>query len=218
MWTKTKIAFASALLLSAAGAANAADLIVDEVALEAAVPSGDWTGAYVGGNIGYASGTVNWEIAGGGPPEGSYDLDGLLVGVQGGYNWQMDSIVFGVEGDVAFSGVAGEDVPLTAARQVNWVASLRGRLGFAVESILLYGTAGVAIANSTGEFFIFDDTETHVGWTVGLGVEAMVTDDVSAKLEYAYTDYGTQEYSYGGLPIDTGFTTHAIKAGVNFHF
>lgn len=218
MWTKTKIVFASAILLSAAGAANAADLIVDEVAVEAAVPTGDWTGAYVGGHAGYASGTVDWETITGPAASGSYDIAGWLVGVQGGYNWQMDTFVLGVEGDISLSGVQGDDAGGFIARQINWAASLRARAGVSFDAILLYGTAGVAFANSTGEVFVADDTQTHVGWTVGAGVEAMVSDDVSAKLEYRYTDYGTQDYNYTFVQTETGFTTHSITAGVNFHF
>ncbi len=59
-----------------------------------------------------------------------------------------------------------------------------------------------------------------MGWTVGLGIEAMVAENVSAKVEYNYTDYGTRSYDYAPGPetTDTSFTTHAIKAGVNFHF
>ncbi|CAN7551171.1 hypothetical protein ASC89_08810 [Devosia sp. Root413D1] len=221
MWTKTKIVFSSVLLLSAAGVANAADLIVEDAPVAEIAALGDWTGAYVGGNIGWSAGTVNWEIAGGGPPDGSYDLDGFSVGVQGGYNWQMDNVVFGIEGDVALASIYGEDLSIPANRTINWTASLRGRLGYAWDAVLLYATAGVAVANSTGEVFLIDDvTETHVGWTVGVGAEAMVSENVSAKLEYNYADYGAVTYDYflGALPVDTGFTTHTVKAGVNFHF
>lgn len=218
MWTKTKIAFASVLLLSAAGAANAADLIVDEPAMAAAMPSGDWTGAYVGGHAGYASGTVDWDTTTGPPNSGSYDIAGWLVGVQGGYNWQMDTFVLGVEGDISLSGVQGDDAGGFISRQINWAASLRARAGVSFDAILLYATAGVAFANSTGEVFIADDTQTHVGWTVGAGVEAMVADNVSAKLEYRYTDYGTQDYDYTFVQTETGITAHSLTAGVNFHF
>lgn len=217
MWTK--IAFASAVLLGAAGAANAADLIVDDVALEAAVPAGDWSGAYVGGHVGYASGTADWELLPQPGPSDDYALAGWLVGVQGGYNWQIDTFVLGLEGDISLSGIEGDDQGFIA-RQVNWAASLRARAGVAVDAVLLYGTAGVAVANSTGEVFISDETETHLGWTAGVGVEAMVAENVSIKAEYAYTDYGTAQYDYflGALPVDTNVSTHSIKAGVNFHF
>lgn len=222
MWTKTKIALASVLLLSAAGAANAADLIVEDAPMAEIAATGDWTGAYVGGHIGWVSGNVDWEIAGGGPPEGNYGIDGWLLGAQAGYNWQMDTFVLGVEGDVALGDVTSDlDETGFIERQLNWEASLRARAGVTFDAVLLYATAGVAVLNSTTEIFgLFDDTQTHIGWTVGAGVEAMVADNVSAKLEYRYSDYGAKDYEFFPTPIvsDSSVTAHSISAGVNFHF
>lgn len=210
------IALASAM---GAGAAMAADLMVDNVAIEAAAPATTWAGAYIGGSVGYSAGTVDWEVVGGGPSD-SYDISGWNLGGQIGYNWQTNNIVFGLESDLSVSTLSGEDLGGAASREVNWVASARGRVGFALDRVLLYGTAGIAVAQSTGEFLVSDETNTHVGWTIGVGAEAMVTDNVSIKAEYRYSDYGTQTYDYflGALPVDTGFTTHTGTVGVNFHF
>lgn len=222
MWTKTKIAFASVLLLSAAGAANAADLIVDEPAMAVPVATGDWTGAYVGGHIGWVSGNVDWELIPQPAPADSYGIDGWLLGAQAGYNWQMDTFVLGIEGDVSLGDVTSDlDETGFIERQVNWEASLRARAGVTFDAILLYATAGVAALNSTSQIFgTFDDTQTHIGWTIGAGVEAMVADNVSAKLEYRYSDYGTQTYSFLPTPLqsDSSITAHSLTAGVNFHF
>lgn len=222
MWTKTKIAFASVLLLSAAGAANAADLIIDEPAVAVPVASGDWNGAYVGGHLGWVSGNVDWEVVPQPGPADSYGIDGWLLGAQAGYNWQVDTFVLGIEGDVSVGDVTS-DLAETGfiERQVNWGASLRARAGVSLDTILLYATAGLAALNSTSEIFgTFDDTQTHVGWTVGVGAEAMVTDNVSIRAEYRYSDYGTQSYEFFPTPIvsDSHITTHSITAGVNFHF
>lgn len=219
MWTKTKIALATAMLLGVAGVANAADLIVDEVPVADIPVAGDWTGAYVGGHIGWVSGTVDWETAG---DDGSYGIDGWLLGAQAGYNWQMDTFVLGIEGDVSLGDVTSDlDETGFIERQLNWEASLRARAGVTFDAVLLYATAGVAVLNSTSELFgLVDDTQTHVGWTVGAGVEAMVADNVSAKLEYRYSDYGAQDYEFIPFPIvsDSDITAHSISAGVNFHF
>lgn len=203
------------------GAAAAADLMVDNAAIEAAAPATTWAGAYVGGSAGYSAGTVNWELVPDPTTNGEYDISGWTLGGQIGYNWQTDNIVFGLEADLSLANISGDDDAVLASREVNWVASARGRVGFALDSVLLYGTAGIAVAESTGEVFeIFDETNTHVGWTVGVGAEAMVTDNVSIKAEYRYSDYGTQTYDYfgGTLPVDTSFTTHTGTIGVNYHF
>lgn len=223
-----RVGAASAVVLAAlaAGSAQAADLIVDDVAVAAATTGVDWSGAYVGGSLGFVSGTVDWFVPG--PDFGdSYGVSGWSAGVQGGYNWQMDSVVFGIEGDIALGGIEGDEDdfggPIAISRTINWTASLRGRVGYAWDSILFYATGGLAAANSTGSvsaFILNDDvTNTHVGWTVGAGIEAMVTDNVSLKAEYSYADYGTETYTYfGGLDVETGFTTHTFKVGANFHF
>lgn len=222
MWTKTKIAFVSALLLSGAGAANAADLIVDEPIVDAPAAVGDWTGAYVGGHIGWVSGNVDWELVPQPGPADSYGIDGWLLGAQAGYNWQVDTFVLGIEGDVSLGDVTSDlDETGFIERQVNWEASLRARAGVTFDAILLYATAGVAALNTTSELFgVLDDTQTHVGWTVGAGIEAMVAENVSAKLEYRYSDYGTQTYDFLPSPIvsDSTITAHSLTAGVNFHF
>ena len=225
MWTKTKIALASVMLLGVAGVANAADLIVEDAPMAEIAATGDWTGAYVGGHIGWVNGTVDFETL---PTPGfadSYGIDGWLLGAQGGYNWQMDTFVLGLEGDVSLGDVVSdEDLSGFIDRQINWEASLRARAGVAFDAILLYATAGVAVANSTSEIIgLFDDTQTHVGWTVGVGAEAMVAENVSAKLEYRYSDFGSQQYDFftllpPGLSTDSSITQHSLTAGVNFHF
>jgi len=225
MWTKTKIVFASALLFGAASAANAADLIVEDAPMAEIAATGDWTGAYVGGHIGWVSGNVDWELIPQPGPADNYGISGWLLGAQGGYNWQMDTFVLGLEGDVSLGDVVSdEDLSGFIDRQINWEASLRARAGVAFDAVLLYATAGVAVANSTTEIFgLLDDTQTHIGWTVGVGAEAMVAENVSAKLEYRYSDFGAATYDFitiipPGLSSDSTITQHSLTAGVNFHF
>lgn len=205
-------AFALASVIGSA--AFAADLIVDNAAIDAATPAATWEGAYIGAHAGFGAGTVNWVFAG--TDDGDeYDVDGWVLGGQIGYNWQVDNIVFGLEADLSVSTISG-DYETFATRDINWVASARGRIGYAIDSVLLYGTAGLAVANSTGTLFILNDTQTHVGWTAGIGAEVMVSDNVSLKAEYRFSDYGAESYYFDS--IDTGFSTHTATVGVNFHF
>lgn len=205
-------AFALASVIGSA--AFAADLIVDNAAIDAASPAATWEGAYIGAHAGFGAGTVNWVFSG--TDDGDeYDVDGWVLGGQIGYNWQVDNIVFGLEADLSVSTISG-DYETFATRDINWVASARGRIGYAIDSVLLYGTAGLAVANSTGTLFILNDTQTHVGWTAGIGAEVMVSDNVSLKAEYRFSDYGAESYYFDS--IDTGFSTHTATVGVNFHF
>jgi outer membrane immunogenic protein len=119
-------AFALASVIGSA--AFAADLIVDNAAIDAASTAATWEGAYVGAHAGFGAGTVDWEVTGGGTT-GDYDLDGWVLGGQIGYNWQVDNIVFGLEADLSVATLTGEDDAVPASRDINWLASARGRVG-----------------------------------------------------------------------------------------
>ncbi|MBX3580779.1 MAG: porin family protein [Rhizobiaceae bacterium] len=115
------------------------------------------------------------------------------------------------------------------------MATIRGRAGYAWDRFLVYGTGGVAFARvntHADEYFLGSligsdsASATHTGWTLGAGVEAMVTEKVSVKLEYLYADFGKKDYNYDLISGPTGDETigtadlsvNSIKLGVNFHF
>lgn len=212
-------ALAATLLMSASGIARAADLIIDDAAVVPAyeeVAADDWAGAFIGANVGFGSGTVTYE----GNFDGEYDLSGWTAGVQAGVNGQSGNLVYGVEGTLDWSGITGEDPDYNGNvyRDIHWTGSLTGKVGFAVDSLLFYGKAGLAFANTTGYVYSTEINQTHTGWTAGLGVAAKITDSMSAFVEYDYSDYGAEFYDYGNPEVDTGFTTGVIKAGLNWHF
>jgi outer membrane immunogenic protein len=206
-----------------ASASQAADLMIDPapVYMAPVASGGNWDGPYIGAFVGYGWGTLGDEFGyiNDGPAE-DFDVDGWLLGVTAGANFTLsEAIVAGIAGDIAWSNIGGEfdgsDYDLTA--DVNWVGSIRGRLGFDGGQFLPYVTAGLAFANMTLDDEDEVDTQTHIGWTVGAGVEFAVADNVSLDLQYRYSDYGTQTYE---IDSDTDFslTTHAITAGINFRF
>jgi outer membrane immunogenic protein len=200
--------FVIALLSGVAGlalvsGAQAADLIIDEPAAGVVeVAGGNWDGLYVGAFVGGLAGTFEDDV----PQE--YDISGWLAGVNLGANFTVaDGIVLGVVGDVAWSNAENQD---NLDLAVNWTASLRGRLGFDGGAFLPYLTAGLAVAGGEIEGI----SETHVGWTVGAGVEFAVADNISVDLLYRYSDYGTATYNVE----DIGLTAHAVTVGLNFKF
>lgn len=206
-----------------ASAVQAADLIVDEPAPVGVVDvSGNWAGAYVGVFAGYGWGTYEDD----GPAGPDNALGGGLLGLAAGYNFAVaDGIVAGVVADVAWSDISyGYSVPGTEFDfNVDWVGSLRGKLGFDGGLFLPYLTAGLAVAGTSafydGGMFLVDESQTHVGWTVGAGLEVAVADNVSVDLAYRYSDYG--DVGYAGVtapPYDASFTTHQITAGLNLRF
>lgn len=207
-------ALAASLLIGGAGAAQAADLIINEVAAPVYddVSSADWSGPYLGASIGYGMGTVEYE----GDLDGEYDIDGWQAGLQAGVLGQSGSFVYGVEGTINWADLSGASVDVDG--QMNWNGSLVAKAGFAADSILFYGLAGVAFANGTGTYDGEDVTNTHTGWTAGVGIAAKLTDDMSIFAEYDYADYGAKNYSYIPGDSDSSFTTSTVKVGLNWHF
>ena len=241
----TRVLLSSAALLMLAGAAHAADLIVSEPAPMAAMPSAhDWSGAYVGISGGYAAGTVDWTgeyflgNVGGGEIPGSYDIGGWLLGVQAGANMQMDSFVLGVEGDVSWTNISGEGDPIdpgpdatVPSGQIDWLATLRGRAGVAIDQVLLYGTAGLAYGAGSIELTNLDTLNdnrtadiTAPGWVVGVGAEVALSDNMSIKGEYTYTKLTMDEVQFGDvtpsdyLAVNSDIAIHTFKVGLNVSF
>jgi outer membrane immunogenic protein len=216
------LAGAAALSLGFVSAAQAADPIIYEqppVMMPAAMY--DWSGFYAGVMAGYASGDADWALLGGGP-SGSFDMDGAFLGGLIGYNWQTGPWVLGAEADLAWSGIDGGAATFGISSDLEWMGSVRGRVGYAWDNILPYITGGVAFARnevSVGAFGGASDTNTHIGWTAGLGVEVGVTQNVSASLEYRYTDFGTEDYNFGVGSVAAGTGDfHTIGAALKWRF
>lgn len=217
--------FAIALLAGVAGvsvmsSAFAADLIISEPAPAVGVVSttGNWDGLFLGAFAGYGWGTLDDSTNSGLTlTNNELDVKGWQVGVTAGANFTVsEAIVAGLVGDIAWSNVSGTEG--TSTYDVNWTGSLRGRLGFDGGAFLPYVTGGVAFANATANDNGTEDTQTHIGWTVGAGVEFAVADNVSLDLQYRYTDYGAKDYALAPNPTELSLTSHAVTAGVNFRF
>jgi outer membrane immunogenic protein len=134
---------------------------------------------------------------------------GGIVGGLLGYNWQKGSFVYGVEGDWNWIGAKtsrsidffGDQI--SASFDVNWLATLRGRAGLAFDALLFYVTGGLAagyIRNSAdlqfrGGSVSFNQRQTRIGWTAGVGAEYMFSPHWTARAEFRYVDLGTKQVS-----------------------
>jgi len=134
-----------------------------------------WQGLYGGVHLGHA--------------DADFD-DGLIGGVQLGYNWRNGLIVYGVEADISLSN----------ADAIDWLGSARGRVGYLLQpGLLLYGTAGLGLV---------DTGSTESGFVYGVGIEGKLSDVLSAKLEYLNFNDATVH----------GDDVSVIRAGVNYKF
>jgi outer membrane immunogenic protein len=130
---------------------------------------------------------------------------GFAGGGQIGYNFQSGNIVYGLEAD--FSGVSNKVsavinppvtfTPVSAKTELNWMATVRGRLGVTLSPTLLYVTGGLAVAHFKDAWGAaslavpeYASNRTRAGWTVGGGVEHMFARNWTAKIEALYADFG----------------------------
>jgi outer membrane immunogenic protein len=159
------------------------------------------------------------------------DAIGIIGGVQVGYNWQFGRWVLGIEADLQSANVKGDastegvfpgttvTFRYTGDQDLQWFGTLRGRLGWANERILLFGTAGLAYGRTEASAKIADSnsagatafggtppitcaanvvclagasSETTIGWAAGFGFELALSRTVTFKTEYLRVDLGDQ--------------------------
>jgi outer membrane immunogenic protein len=232
-------------LLAVTSAASAADLMTSPDFGSYAPAVHDWSGFYAGVNGGYGAGTVDWtgdyNLGGSvvGSEDGSFDISGWTAGGQVGANMQMGNFVLGVEGDINWANISGEGDPIDGndpdstvpSGTLDWLGSLRGRAGIAMDTVLLYGTAGLAWGGGsmtlTNLDSLDDDRTEDVsasGWLAGVGAEMAVSDNMSVRAEYTYTALTMDPVDFGSVPPADSLTANsdigvsAITMGVNFKF
>jgi outer membrane immunogenic protein len=218
-----KVLLASACLFALAAPASAADLAARPYtkAPVAMASVYNWTGFYLG-------------IVGGGAWEDSNSprMQGGFVGGTAGYNWQTSNVVFGVEADGAWADVSASaagvvfvpgigGIPASVSSKTDAMGTVRGRIGWAVNNVLLYGTGGYAwidnkVTATLGPVSV-SDSKFHSGWTVGAGVEAFIAPQWSVKGEYLYRSLGGETYFSGAVPSGS-LNFHTVQVGVNYHF
>jgi len=164
-----------------------------------------WAGPYLGGNLGWAWGSVDNNVT---------KPSGFVGGAQAGYNFQTGPWVFGVEGDLQATGASDTFAPWKFSNP--WFGTVRGRAGYAFNNFLLYGTGGLAFGELSGQTFGLSETHTNAGWTVGVGAEFGFAPNWSAKAEYLFIDLNDSNFTITGLP--NGYHFGLLRAGVNYHF
>jgi len=181
-------------LFALGGTAFAADVVQEEPPAPAPVaqlPVASWAGPYAGISVGYGfSGHANLQDY-----NNNIGTKGFVGGVFGGYNWQQENFVYGVEGDLGYNGNSGTDNDFKS--KSGFEGSLRARLGYAVSpDILLYGTAGGAgeSLKVTDQLADVSQSKGMLGWTAGVGTDIKLTDNVFGRVEHRYTDFGSKDF------------------------
>ncbi|MTW16513.1 outer membrane beta-barrel protein [Rhodoplanes serenus] len=206
-------------------------------------PAVNWTGLYAGLHLGAGRSREDWSNPFG-PQVFGDDIGsgGWLAGGQLGYNLQIGSLVLGAEADVSAAHLDGTNTcfvglsPLIGGvdcrSQIDALATITGRAGWAFDRSLVYAKGGAAWARETRELnlvgvggTVHEATSDRWGWTIGGGIEHAVLPSVSVKLEYNYVALGDDAVGFGLPPgfavVDNRTVSqdvHVAKLGVNYRF
>jgi outer membrane immunogenic protein len=203
-------------------------------------PAWDWTGFYLGIDVGAAWGTDSVsptiDDTGTFPRSNRLSASGPLGGATLGFNYQLSSFLFGVEGDIGELAIANSVAdpgfpPLppppgtSEFDSINngWYGDATGRLGFVWGPALLYGKGGWAFfngqASTTLAGFTATQTGMFTGWTYGGGIEYRLGGPWSAKIEYLHFAFGTKDSVLTGVgTYADSLSVDTVKFGLNYKF
>lgn len=205
----------SGLIATGALAADLPDNIAapDLLPVPVTASAYDWTGAYVGLNIGGVFG---------GDFDNNIPVDlggnsGLLLGGNIGYNHQIDKFVVGLEADVNYATPQGEVGTLDA--DLNLLGTATARLGYTpVDRLLTYVEGGYAFGVVEIAVPGLSDSNFHNGFAVGAGAEYAITDNILSGLEYNYVSLADQDFNVGAGINSAEFSGHTVKFNVKYKF
>lgn len=224
-----RVLSAATILASGVAAAQAADLTYEPApVVPVAAPAGNWTGFYVGGSVGYAWGKTDQKDGDFGlitENPGDVKPDGFIAGLQIGGDYQFPSnVVIGALVDLYYSDAKdtfNSDFDYSTESKIRYFGTGRVRAGYAIDKFLPYVTGGFAWANNEiNDSEWGSDSQTHFGWTAGLGVEYAFTQNWTVKAEYLYTDFGSKTYTFpdDDGSYDVGLKSQTATIGVNYRF
>ena len=248
-----------AILLATAAIATpalAADVVYQEppapapVSIEPVTQTTTWTGLYVGAQAGVAFGNsdngASFNTSNGTGGSGIFNGDdsnsGFIGGGTIGYDYQMGNFVVGALADINYidasesrSYTTGLGNTFTTNSDINYLGTVRAKLGYAMDNVLVYGTGGLAYAgldnsmtspsNTSGEFagysFNQSSDDNDVGYTVGAGVDFMATQNISFGVEYLYTNLGSNDQTITGTSANglntVSFSNESNNNDLDFH-
>ena len=238
---------ASALALTAASSAQAADVVMNqEPAPVVAAPAFSWTGFFAGGQIGGSWSDTDQKITGHSNADGfagrsksfSPDPSGFIGGLYAGYNYDLgNNIVIGADTDWVWGDMdesdsktyqkdqPGKEFKISGKIKEKWAGSTRARIGYAMDRWMPYFAGGVAYAkiDSDAKFSgalnsKVNDSDTLTGYTLGAGVDYAMTDHIILRAEYRYTDFGDQDYGNKDFKYNVDYKTNDVRVGVAYKF
>lgn len=200
----------------------------------------NWEGFYAGIHAGYtwgdADGLARWGNAASDYEYFAYGTRGAEGGLHAGYNHQLDnaivglSTIVGLEADISASEITGaghSTANMVHSTLVDWITTVRLRLGFAAKNTMFYVAGGPALTHVETTQRMPNAVPSYtqhekwkLGWTIGGGVEQAITPKLSLRLDYRYIDLGKMSYDNSAIVMAerTKIDSHSVRAGVSFKF
>lgn len=226
---RAAIVIATGMIACVAGWQPAAATELPVKAPAYAPQSFSWTGCFFGAHLGGGWGNKAWTLTTTNTPFNNYDVSGVVGGGQVGCDYQTGIIVLGAQFDYGWSNLDGSGVQIGAPGQsertnISSIASVTGRLGFAWDRWLTFIRGGAAWAPESHDIFVTatgatlaSRSETRSGWTVGIGGEYALTNNLSGFVEFNYYDFGSKTLTFPApLAIDQNLSV--LKGGLNYRF
>ena len=178
----------------------------------------NWTGPYVGLNVGYAFNGI--------AVKNGSNFTSLIVGVAGGgqagYDFQSGNSVVGIVADASYSAAnySANDTSLTKFTE-PYNASLRLRAGYLVnEETLFYLTGGYSVNRQVIDVsaYSINDGRLLTGYIIGAGLERLIFDNLSTYAEYRYSNDGSETYNFNGTTATGAYNQSEVRIGLNYRF
>jgi outer membrane immunogenic protein len=213
--------FAATMMASVAAAADLPVRSYDRAPIAYSGPY-TWSGVYIGLNAGGTVGRYSDNFG------ESVNATGFLGGEQIGAQMQMGQLVVG--GELDFQGTSQSHdytfsafgVPITLSEKMPWFGTLRGRVGYAFDRVMVYGTGGAAWVDgkvqATVGGFTLSTEANKIGWTAGGGVEWAFYDHWSTKIEYLYLASSGIKFNTALGSFNGNIKNNIARVGLNYRF
>lgn len=220
-----KLLLATSILMTTGATSFAADLT--SIAPTFAV--NHWAGFYVGAQFGGTQASVQANV----PillANGTVRDNAPIGGIHVGHNWQVNSLVVGIEVDGNLSAVdrtisqlGGVALGGTVRASSRYEAGLVGKIGLSFNQALIYVLGGASVANYASVSNVAGTSrsidENRFGWTLGAGIAYKFSSNWSGRIEYRYADYGSTVQAFiPGVNVTRHVKTQRIMVGLSYQF
>jgi outer membrane immunogenic protein len=211
-------------LAALTGSAFAADLPSTKSApvFVAPVSVYNWTGFYLGADVGGIWGQGKFQNTNN--VTRTTSPSSVIGGGYAGYNYQINQFVLGVQGEIDGTGVSGTNATTGLGLKETYLASIDGRLGYAIDRVLFYAIGGVAFTDTKFALGTTSYNGSSTGYDVGGGVEYAFLPNWTVRAEYRYYDFGKTNYAPANLNVAVipGFSLaksdNVFRVGLDYKF